>query len=189
MLLIIGLGNPGEKYALSRHNFGFLAIDSLQRKISSPLENFSLEKKTNCEIFKKNGFLLAKPQLFMNNSGQAVLDLLHFYKLQIANLVLVHDDFDLPLGKIKLSKGGGAAGHRGVESVIKTLKTSDFLRVRLGIYGGEKKKTSKLKAEQIVLQEFTPKEMGEMKSVLKKFVELIKTLEQSNPNNAMNKFN
>lgn len=188
MFLIVGLGNPGEKYARSHHNFGFLVIDALQKKISSPLNYFSLDKKTNSLIFKHENFLLAKPQSFMNNSGECVQKLLSFYKLSPKNLIVIHDDFDLPLGRIKIVTKGGDAGHHGIESVIKSLGTPNFTRIRLGIFG-EKKLTHNLKADKIVLQDFSSDEMGKVKHVIKKTIEAINFLTTHTIEETMNKYN
>jgi PTH1 family peptidyl-tRNA hydrolase len=153
-MLIVGLGNPGEKYAASHHNFGFMVLDALQKKISSSLNYFTLDKKTNCEIFKAKGLFLAKPQGFMNSSGSAVQNLINYYKHKLSDLIVVHDDFDLPLGRIKIVEKGGDAGHHGIESIIKTLGTPSFARIRLGIYG-ERKIAQNLKADKVVLQNFS----------------------------------
>lgn len=188
MLLIVGLGNPGEKYKNSHHNFGFLVLDALQKKISSPLNYFVFDKKTNSEIFKAKDMFLAKPQSFMNNSGESISKLLSFYKLSPENLVVIHDDFDLPLGRIKIVKTGGDAGHHGIESIIRTLKTPNFTRIRLGIFG-EKKVTHNLKADKVVLENFSSDEMGTTKHVLKKVVEAINFLASHTVEETMNKYN
>jgi len=136
MILIAGLGNPGKKYQGTRHNIGFLVIDQL--------------KTLNPE-----GVVLAKPQTFMNNSGKAVKSLLGDYKEKPENLIVVHDDIDLPLGKIKIAKDRGAAGHKGVESIIKELKTKNFTRLRIGI---QPKSGKPRKSEIFVLQKFKKEE-------------------------------
>lgn len=188
MLLIVGLGNPGEKYAFSHHNFGFMVLDSLQKKLSSPLNYFSLDKKTNSLIFKARELFLAKPQNFMNSSGAAVKSLLDYYKIDIKNLIVIHDDFDLPLGRMKIVEKGGDAGHHGVESIIKTLGTPAFTRIRLGIYG-EKKLTNDLKADKLVLQDFSQDEMGKVKHVVKRAVEAIQFLQNHTIEETMNRYN
>jgi peptidyl-tRNA hydrolase, PTH1 family len=188
LLLIVGLGNPGDKYQNSHHNFGFLVLDALQKKLSSPLNYFSLDKKSNSMIFKHHELLLAKPQTFMNLSGNAVQSLLNFYKLECQNLVVIHDDFDLPLGKIKIVKKGGDAGHHGIESIIKSLGTPNFVRIRLGIYG-EKKLSDNLKADKIVLQNFSSGEVGTVKHVIKKVIEAVNFLENHTIEETMNKYN
>jgi PTH1 family peptidyl-tRNA hydrolase len=189
MFLIVGLGNPGEKHAQSRHNFGFMVLDALQKKISSPLNYFSFDKKTNTQIFKAHELFLAKPQTFMNNSGSAVQNTINYYKFKISDLVVIHDDFDLPLGKMKVVKSGGAAGHHGVESIIKSVGTPNFLRLRLGIFGQELKKVHDLKAEHVVLDNFAPTELNEVRHVVKRAIEAILFLQEYGVEKTMNKYN
>ena len=125
MILLVGLGNPGKKYEHTRHNAGFLFIDALENN----LKNMSLRDISRRE--KK--IILAKTQVFMNKSGAAVLSLIKFYKVKPENVLIVHDDIDILWGKFKFSFGRSAAGHKGVESIIKTLKTKNFWRLRIGI--------------------------------------------------------
>jgi len=151
MILIVGLGNPGKKYEKTRHNVGFRVVDELAKQ-------------------KTREFIIAKPQTFMNNSGKAIKALLNFYKTEPENLWVIHDDIDLPLGKFKISKGRGSAGHKGVESIIKELKTKDFWRIRIGICP----KTGKPKqVEKLVLQNFTKEEEKTLKEVIKTVIEKI----------------
>ncbi len=135
MILIVGLGNPGKKYQLTRHNIGFQVVDEFVKKNNFP--DFKISKKFNALISEGivDGakVILAKPQTFMNNSGKAVKSLIRNWKLEIRNLVVVHDDIDLPLGKIKISIGRGSAGHKGVQSIIDELATKNFVRFRIGI--------------------------------------------------------
>ncbi|MDP3724826.1 MAG: aminoacyl-tRNA hydrolase [bacterium] len=135
--LVVGLGNPGEKYEKTRHNTGFRVIDALE-------SNKTIHDKI---------MLLVKPQTYMNESGITVQRLLDFYHLDPSHLLLVHDDVDLPLGTIRLQKGRGAAGHKGVESVIERLKTNEFLRLRCGIGRPEHGDV-----EQFVLEPFSKEE-------------------------------
>ena len=117
MILIIGLGNPGKKYKMTRHNVGFRIVDEFAKKHS--FSDFYFSKKTSAEISKgavsDQEIILAKPQTFMNLSGKAVKLLINFYKITPPGLVVIHDDIDILLGKIRISKGRGAAGHKGVE--------------------------------------------------------------------------
>ena len=135
MILVIGLGNPGEKYKKTRHNLGRLVVSTWQFIIGFP--DFRLEKKSNALIskgtFEQKRIILTLPETFMNNSGKSVKMLTKSYKLKPNNLIIVHDDIDLPLGTIRISIDRGAAGHKGVESIIKELGTKNFIRVRIGI--------------------------------------------------------
>jgi len=134
MYLIVGLGNPGEKYRNTRHNLGMIVVDRLTRELL-PSGQAIWEKKASlkAEIIKGEGFVLAKPLVAMNASGFAIKRLVDFYQFSPQFLVVVHDDLDLPLGQIKVGRKRGAAGHRGIESVIEQLGSNDFWRLRLGI--------------------------------------------------------
>lgn len=135
MKLIIGLGNPEPEYQDTRHNAGFLAVDKLTSDFGLQISVF--DKKTNSEISKgtinKKRVVLAKPQTQMNNSGKAARALLNFYKLKPENLILIHDDKDIPLGETRVQTNRGPAGHNGVKSVIQHLGTQNFTRIRIGI--------------------------------------------------------
>ncbi|OIP98311.1 aminoacyl-tRNA hydrolase [candidate division WWE3 bacterium CG09_land_8_20_14_0_10_39_24] len=148
MKLIVGLGNPGKEYENTRHNTGFIVLENFRKK-HFPAEEWRFEKKFNAEIiFIKDCFkgtplkkahplflLLMRPLTFMNNSGEAVVKASTYYKIAPKDIVVIHDDLDIPLGEFRLQKGRGAAGHHGVESVIKALGTKDFWRLRVGING------------------------------------------------------
>lgn len=135
MKLIVGLGNPELEYQDTRHNTGFLAVDKLISDFELPTAVF--DKKTNSEISKgtinKKRAVLAKPQTHMNNSGVSVRALLDFYKLKPENLVVIHDDKDIPLGETRVQTNRGPAGHNGVKSVIEHLGTQNFTRIRVGV--------------------------------------------------------
>lgn len=135
MKLIVGLGNPGDTYERTWHNAGFIALDALALTLAA--DAFMVQKKFNAAIAKataaKEKIILAKPQTFMNNSGQAVSGLLRFYRLEPTDLWVFHDDIDLPLGKIRISIDASAGGHRGIQSIIDALGSQQFTRFRIGI--------------------------------------------------------
>ncbi len=175
MKLIVGLGNPGEKYAKVRHNLGFMVLDAFVDK--GNWGDWGHEGKLKSEILKQvqndtgAALILAKPQTFMNNSGMAVKLLTTYYKLPSTDVMVIHDDLDLPLGKIKVRLGGAAAGHHGVESIISSLGTDQFIRVRLGI-GNLKTQSSEHKkvhvsAEKFVLEPFMHSEKSQVKHMIK----------------------
>jgi PTH1 family peptidyl-tRNA hydrolase len=167
MILIIGLGNPGKKYQKTRHNVGSRAIGELK---SLSLENI----------------VLVKPKTFMNESGKAVKNLLRTYHLKPNNLIVIHDDIDLPLGKIRIVKNRGAAGHKGVESMIKELKTKNFIRFRIGVCP----KTGKPKnPERFVLQKFHKEEERVIKEIIKKIAEAIEFFLKEGLEKVMSRFN
>ncbi|MEI6305438.1 MAG: aminoacyl-tRNA hydrolase [Deltaproteobacteria bacterium] len=131
--LIAGLGNPGPQYQWTRHNAGFLFLDRLAN-----LEQISITRKTFSGLAgewnrKDNRLLLLKPQTFMNLSGRAVMQALQFHKLPLSNMIVVHDELDLPFGTVRFKQGGGHGGHNGLRSIKELLGQDDFLRLRIGI--------------------------------------------------------
>jgi len=154
MKLIIGLGNPGEEYKKTRHNAGFLALDELVS--SNKYQVLSTQLKFNAEI--SNGtidsekIILAKPQTFMNNSGEAVKAIIDYYKIKPEDIIVIHDDLDILLGEYKISKNKNSGGHKGVQSIIDYLGTKDFMRIRIGIMT-ENKKTPTFSEEEMKVVE------------------------------------
>lgn len=133
MYLIVGLGNPGIKYTLTRHNIGFLALDALAKSFDAKIERE--EHKALTLKFKLDGedVILAKPQTFMNLSGESVVSLMQFYKIEPSKLFVIHDEIDLPFGYMKVQKGRGAGGHNGIKSISELLGHQDYARLRLGV--------------------------------------------------------
>lgn len=172
MRLIIGLGNPGRKYKKTRHNVGFRVLDEFRKQNSFP--NFKMQKKFQAEVseglLNKEKTILVKPQTFMNNSGRAVRALVNFYKIPLENLVVVHDELDLPIGEIKMSEDKGSAGHNGVQSIINELGSQAFNRLRIGISDPN----SAISPEKFVLQKFSKPEQKILKSVVQKSCNLLK---------------
>ena len=165
MKIIVGLGNPGEKYKNNRHNAGFMAVDffatsyklqatSWQNNFDSALVDFSFVDKK---------IILAKPQTFMNESGIAVKQLCDFYKIDTAkDLLIVHDDTDLPLGTIRYTDSSSSAGHNGVADIIEKLGTQDFHRIRIGVESRESR--NDLPTDAFVLQNFTSDELKKLEA-------------------------
>ncbi len=145
MKLIVGLGNPGKQYTHTRHNAGFMALDRLHRQLKKQGANdWELSHKFNAFIsgysFNGEKIIFAKPVTFMNKSGESVALIAHFYKMTPADIIVVHDDKDIPLGEIKTQEDRGHAGHNGVRSIMEHLGTKTFTRVRLGIADPKKMK-------------------------------------------------
>lgn len=167
MKIIVGLGNPGEKYKYTRHNAGFLALDKL---IESEGLSWQFNKKFKAEFCKEGDIVFLKPRSYMNNSGQSVQTAMSYYnllpkKLGIVRkkesdlsdvLTIIHDDIDIELGKIKKSVDSRSAGHKGVQSIIEYLKTKNFKRMRIGIKTEDLKK---IPAEKFVLEKFKKEEI------------------------------
>ncbi len=131
--LIVGLGNPGREYKDNRHNIGFMLVDRLAVRLNLRLNRMQSKALVGSLVYDSRKLLLAKPQTFMNLSGQAVQGLVRFYKLPLENFLLVYDDLDLPFEAIRLRPDGGSAGQKGVASTIQRLGTQAFPRLRLGI--------------------------------------------------------
>jgi len=133
-IYLVGLGNPGKKYAKSRHNIGFVVLENLSKKYNS---NFLLKDKvkSSCSEFTINNstYRLFLPNTFMNNSGDAVRAIVDWYKINLDQIFIIVDDKDLPLGKIRFRKKGSAGGHNGLKSIIEKLQTNNFNRIRIGI--------------------------------------------------------
>ena len=184
MILIIGLGNPGEKFKNTRHNIGFEIIDAFAEKNNFP--EFKLSKKYNALIsenfIEDKKIILAKPQTFMNNSGETAQRIVSEYKLPLENIYLVHDDLDIILGKIKIAQKRGPAGHKGVESVIQQIKTKNFTRIRIGI----KPETQNIeKSEIFVLRKFTKEEKSIIKKITLEACEAMETILKKGTEQAM----
>lgn len=160
MLLIIGLGNPGKQYEKTRHNIGFWVINNLQICKFANFDPWQVKSRLKAEVstgmIDAKKIILTKPQTFMNRSGEAAAAIAKFYKIKPENIWVIHDDLDLPLGKIKIQKDRSAAGHHGVQSIIDCLGTKDFVRFRIGI---APLKPTRQKGANFVLSNFAKNEM------------------------------
>jgi peptidyl-tRNA hydrolase, PTH1 family len=188
MILLIGLGNPGQEYENTRHNSGFLVLDALAKEHNFP--DFALNKNFHAEISQGiitgQKIILAKPQTFMNLSGGAVKEIASYYKITGENLWVVHDDIDIVLGKIKISQDSGAGGHKGIKSIIDNLGTQDFARFRVGI---QPEKGKPKNVESFVVKNFTKSEASKQKEAIKKTVLAIESSIKNGLEKAMNEFN
>lgn len=188
-LLIIGLGNPGIKYKNTRHNLGELIISAWAKRNRFPEFKFNKKLKSFlCKTFFNNQkIILALPQTFMNESGIATAQIAESFKIPAQNIWIFHDDIDLTIGRIKISKNRSSGGHKGVESIAKYLKTKNFARFRIGIGNDLKEKQ---KAEDFVLGKFNSLEKDILKNVLiKKTFFALETALKEGIEKAMNKFN
>jgi len=152
MKMIVGLGNPGEEYRNSRHNAGFILVDEVAEKLSLI---WSYEKKFNAEICKNDKYVLVKPQTFMNDSGSAVSKALQFFKVNLEDLTVIHDDVDLSFEEVRFKKGSGTAGHHGVTDIVEKVGSLHFWRFRVGVGRPE---NNKFDVHGYVLGDFTDKE-------------------------------
>lgn len=185
MILIVGLGNHGEKYENTRHNVGFMVVESLLKKLTPVEKSMWVEKKFNSEIAKvSDDLILAKPLSFMNASGEVVAKLMNFYKIPPFGLYLVHDDVDLPLGRIKITVARGSAGHKGVESVMEKLGSQNFVRIRVGLG-----KDRRIATDRFVLTPFVLWERGKLSHAVKKAVEALEMILREGVEKTANKYN
>ena len=183
--LIVGLGNPGAEFRHNRHNVGFLLLDCLVDRLGesfSRLESSSLLTKAK---YQDKRLLLAKPQTFMNLSGQAVSRLVKYYKIPLESLLIVYDDVDLPLESIRIRPNGGPGGHKGIASIIEHLGTNKFPRLRLGIGRPPGRKN----AAAHVLQDFTEEENEFLEVTLERAVDAVLVFVSAGLETAMNKYN
>jgi len=182
MKLIVGLGNPGKEYDGTRHNIGFRIVDYINKEYGG---DFILDKKLSAEVSEikidSAKVLLAKPQIFVNKSGEAINKLFKSLKSKVKDLVVIHDDLDIPFGKVKLSFSRSSAGHKGVESVIRALKSDKFYRIRIGTFNGQIFKIKKIKDKRkkvkgindFVIGLFGPNEKPKLNKVIKDAVQKI----------------
>lgn len=185
MKIIAGLGNPGERYLFTRHNLGFMVADRLALS-----HHLSFRRKKFDALLAEGPIggipaILLKPQTFMNLSGKAVGPLVRFFKVDAADLVVIHDDLDLPFGTIRVKKGGGDGGHKGLQSIIEALGTDDFLRLRFGIG----KPVTKELVEAYVLEPFGKEETECLTVLLERACRAVEEILSAGPQSAMNKFN
>lgn len=190
MKLIAGLGNPGSGYAGSRHNVGFMCVNYYARKHGIAWDKKQSKARVGTGEVAGNRVVVARPQTYMNSSGDSVSLLVRKYKVDLADLIVVHDDLDLPLGKIRIRQDGGSGGHKGMNSIVASLDSPDFVRVRVGIgrpAGTEGKDESEV--IDYVLSDFTPEEKAVIAQVVPRVTEAIDCLLSEGLTVAMNKYN
>lgn len=186
MILVIGLGNPGGQFINTRHNVGREIAAAAAAAHGFPA--FRFEKKWNAQVAEdkidREKIAVILPDTMMNKSGAAAGAAARFFKIKPGGIFVIHDDADIALGAAKLSFGKRSAGHKGVESVIRALKTKDFWRLRVGIAGRRD-----IPAEKLVLKKFTPDEQRIIKKITKKTLEALNAIASGGPDRAMNEYN
>jgi PTH1 family peptidyl-tRNA hydrolase len=158
MKIIVGLGNPGEKYSQNRHNVGFILLDTLAKKLG--LE-WDFSSKLKADICKRDDLIFLKSREYMNTSGQPVSSAVSYYKISASDLLVIHDDIDLPFGEVKMQFASGSAGHKGVESIISNLGSKEFWRIRVGVG----RPTNAQPVEDFVLSNFSDEELQKIKEI------------------------
>jgi peptidyl-tRNA hydrolase, PTH1 family len=186
--LIVGLGNPGTKYLLTRHNVGFIALDYLAKSVGVRNDDAKNEHKAQTVSFnwETTPIKLVKPQTFMNLSGESVAPLANFYKVQPSNIIVVHDEVDLPFGRIQIKTNGSAGGHNGLKSLIEKLGTQEFTRVRVGI---GRSPIAQVDTADWVLQKFSESEQEPLSEILNRVADAIESIVFDGVTKAMNTYN
>jgi peptidyl-tRNA hydrolase, PTH1 family len=185
MKIIVGLGNPGRKYERTRHNAGFMAVDALAGSLKLDLVQEKYHALVARGRIGPDEALFAKPQTFMNESGRSVGAILRYTYANSADLVVVHDDLDLPLGAVRVKIGGGHGGHNGLRSIIEHIGTPDFVRVRVGVG----RPAPGFDAADYVLSSFTAEERKAAAAAVEKAAEAVKAVVLEGAVKAMNRFN
>ena len=191
MKLIVGLGNTGKTYAHNRHNAGFRCLNYFARLHSIRFDHRQCRARVGTGKVRGGKLLLAKPGMFVNLSGKSVVGLVHKHNIPLSDLLVIYDDLDLPLGKIRLRQSGGSGGHKGMNSVISALESKDFHRIRVGI-GHPQTGEQSISEDAIVnyvLSDFSPQEEATIKLVIAKVAEAIDCFLTQGIEAAMGKFN
>jgi peptidyl-tRNA hydrolase, PTH1 family len=183
--LLIGLGNPGREYRDNRHNFGFMLIDRLIVRLNARGMRVQSKAIVTTATYEDRKLILAKPQTYMNLSGQSIQGLMNFYKMPVENVLIAFDDLDLPFGTIRLRPGGGAGGQKGFASAIEQLGTKDIARLRLGIG----RPSGRMDPSAYVLQDFSREEMKTLSEIIDRAADAALTFVVDGLNKAMNKYN
>ena len=183
--LLIGLGNPGREYRDSRHNVGFMLVDRLAVRLDARGMKVQSKALVMTATYEDRKLILAKPQTYMNLSGQSVQGLIHFYRLTLTNVLIAHDDLDIPFGTIRLRPGGGPGGQRGMASTIEQLGTKDFPRLRIGIG----RPPGKMDPSAYVLQDFSRDEIKALSEILDRAADAALEFVVNGLDRAMNKYN
>ena len=184
MKIIVGLGNPGIKYAGSRHNTGFSVVTGISDKFDIPFKKKECKAVTGHGMIAGEKVVLAMPQTYMNLSGEAVQELLHFYKCETADLIIIYDDIDLDVGRIRIRKQGSAGGHNGIKSIIGCIGTDEFDRIKVGV--GHKPADWDL--ADYVLSRFPKEELPVMRDTVENAVNACEEIIRSGADMAMNKY-
>ena len=184
MKLIVGLGNPGVKYEFTRHNAGFLMLDFYAKEKGFEINKLKNKALISEQFINGNKVIFAKPQTFMNLSGDSVLLLAEYYGIDNEDIFVIYDDISLPLGKIRIKKKGSAGGHNGIKDLILKLSGDDFCRLKIGVSGNGDKDLI-----DYVLGSFSKSELSDLNKIAQKSVEIIDSYLKDGVEECMNKYN
>ncbi len=187
MFLVVGLGNPGKQYELTRHNIGFRVIDRLSKDLNIPVSKSQSQALIGQGTLDGHKIFLVKPQTFMNLSGDSVQELAKWYKIDIGHLIVIFDDLDIEVGQLRIRSKGNSGGHKGVESIINRIGTTEFLRIRIGI--GSPSRNIEEDASDYVLANIPAKESEILDQAILAASEAVPIIINSGPEAAMNKYN
>lgn len=185
MFLVVGLGNPGSQYEFTKHNVGFLTVDYLADKLNIKINKLKFKGLFAKEKIENEDVVLLKPQTYMNLSGESVRDFANFFKIPPENIIVVVDDVDLPMGKIRIRKKGSAGTHNGMKSVIYQLQSDNFIRIKVGIEREDRKDD----LADYVLKGFSKDEVPIMEESMERAAKAVLEILKKGPDVAMNKFN
>lgn len=191
MWMVVGLGNPGKKYARNRHNIGFMVLDMLVDKCSESAWREKFGGTMCSATLSEDKVVLLKPMEYMNNSGFAVARAAHFHQIESNHIIVIHDEIDLPLGRIRVKAGGGHGGHNGIRSIAEQLGSPDFLRVRVGVGKPTRDDGSAGEGEvsRHVLSDFSSEEQATVEEIIPTALEAVRTIVQRGVRTAMNEYN
>jgi PTH1 family peptidyl-tRNA hydrolase len=189
MKLIVGLGNPGRLYASNRHNIGFICLNHFARTHGIKFDQKKGRARIGIGKAASNEVILAKPQTYVNLSGESVSPLVKRFNINLNDLIVIHDDLDLPLAKMRISYGSSSGGHKGINSIIQELGSPDFTRIRIGIGRPDKAEASEEEIIAYVLSDFTPEQKKAITPVIPRVSEALLCLLTEGLTLAMNKYN
>ena len=189
MYLIVGLGNPGAQYARTRHNVGWFVIDELARRHSIDLSRKNCDARVGSGIIADQRVLLAKPQTFMNLSGKSVAPLLRYHNIELSQLLVICDDLNLPLGKLRVRSSGSDGGHNGLKSVAQMMATTEYSRLRFGVGEPPRHERMERGTADFVLKPFMPDEWPDVESTVARAADCVETFVRDGVTAAMNQFN
>jgi PTH1 family peptidyl-tRNA hydrolase len=183
--LIFGLGNPGTQYALTRHNVGFMVAEYLASEAGISLNRRRFQAITGEGMLAGEKVMLAEPQTYMNLSGRSVGEAVRFYQVDVGSLIVIHDEVDLPFGRLKVKKGGGHAGHNGLRSIVEVLGSADFIRVRVGVG----RPATRIPMADYVLSPFSTAEREQLDGLLREAADAVGCILKDGLVAAMNRYN